>query len=896
MSTHNLKALFKPRSVALAGASAREGSLGLAVLENMRRAGFTGPIHLINPRHAQIDGAPCHASVAALPQTPDLLVVAAPREAVAELVEAAAARGVQAAIVITADPAHGEGSLAAQLREIAARTGIRVVGPNCLGVMSPVGGLDASFSAYPARKGDLAVISQSGAVAAALTAFAAGRGIGFSGLVSIGDMADVDFAALLDWFALDGATRAILLYVESIRDAKGFMSAARAAARVKPVIVIKAGRNPRAARAAATHTGAMAGSDAVYDAAFRRAGLLRVRDINELFEAAEALGRVAPFPGDRLAILTNGGGVGVLAVDDLIDLGGRLAELSPATLTTLDAILPATWSRANPVDIVGDADAARFSAALAPLLADPMNDAVMVLHCPTALSDGVAVARAVAETAKAATALRRKPLFAVWLGASPESDRMFEEARIPHYQTGAMAGFMHLVTWGRNREALMATPPNLPEGFSPDVDKARAIIAGVLARGDVWLDPLDSTALFEAYAIPIAQAILARTPDEAAQVAGPLLAQHGRCVVKIHSRDIQHKSDVGGVVLDLASPQAVREATAAMLARVATLAPLARITGVTVHPMIRRPEGRELIAGLAEDPTFGPVVLFGQGGKAVEVVGDRALALPPLDLGLALDLISRTRVSRLLREYRDVPAADLDEVALTLVKLAQMSADLPEIRELDINPLLADGEGVIAMDARVRVAPVEGRRGPVNPRFAVAPYPKQWERWLTGADGRRVFVRPVRPEDEAMYRTFFAQVSPEDLRLRFFAPVKDISHAFIARLTQIDYARALALCATLETGEMLGAVRLMLDADHESGEFAILLRSDQKGRGLGSALMKMIIDYGQREGVKHIEGQVLAENTTMLALCQQLGFEIRDDEDGAGAKEVRLDLRKLGRA
>ncbi len=892
MSTHNLKALFKPRSVALAGASAREGSLGLAVLENMRRAGFTGPIHLINPRHAQIDGAPCHASVAALPQTPDLLVVAAPREAVAELVEAAAARGVQAAIVITADPAHGEGSLAAQLREIAARTGIRVVGPNCLGVMSPVGGLDASFSAYPARKGDLAVISQSGAVAAALTAFAAGRGIGFSGLVSIGDMADVDFAALLDWFALDGATRAILLYVESIRDAKGFMSAAR----VKPVIVIKAGRNPRAARAAATHTGAMAGSDAVYDAAFRRAGLLRVRDINELFEAAEALGRVAPFPGDRLAILTNGGGVGVLAVDDLIDLGGRLAELSPATLTTLDAILPATWSRANPVDIVGDADAARFSAALAPLLADPMNDAVMVLHCPTALSDGVAVARAVAETAKAATALRRKPLFAVWLGASPESDRMFEEARIPHYQTGAMAGFMHLVTWGRNREALMATPPNLPEGFSPDVDKARAIIAGVLARGDVWLDPLDSTALFEAYAIPIAQAILARTPDEAAQVAGPLLAQHGRCVVKIHSRDIQHKSDVGGVVLDLASPQAVREATAAMLARVATLAPLARITGVTVHPMIRRPEGRELIAGLAEDPTFGPVVLFGQGGKAVEVVGDRALALPPLDLGLALDLISRTRVSRLLREYRDVPAADLDEVALTLVKLAQMSADLPEIRELDINPLLADGEGVIAMDARVRVAPVEGRRGPVNPRFAVAPYPKQWERWLTGADGRRVFVRPVRPEDEAMYRTFFAQVSPEDLRLRFFAPVKDISHAFIARLTQIDYARALALCATLETGEMLGAVRLMLDADHESGEFAILLRSDQKGRGLGSALMKMIIDYGQREGVKHIEGQVLAENTTMLALCQQLGFEIRDDEDGAGAKEVRLDLRKLGRA
>ncbi len=890
MSTHQLKALFKPRSVALAGASARVGSLGWAVLENMRRAGFAGPIHLINPRHAQIDGAPCYANVADLPETPDLLVVVAPREAVAELVQQAAARGVQAAVVITADPAHGAGSLAAQLREIAARTGIRVVGPNCLGVMSPVGGLDASFSAYPARKGDLAVVSQSGAVAAALTAFAAGRGIGFSGLVSIGDMADVDFAALLDWFALDGATRAILLYVESITDAKTFMSAARAAARVKPVIVIKAGRHPRAAKAAATHTGAMAGSDAVYDAAFRRAGLLRVRDINELFEAAEALGRVAPFPGERLAILTNGGGIGVLAVDDLIDLGGKLADLSPATLSALDAVLPATWSRSNPVDIVGDADAERFSAALGPLLADPMNDAVMVMHCPTSLSDGVAVARAVARTAQEAPALRRKPVFAVWLGGSPQSDRVFEAARIPHYQTGAMRGFMHLVAWRQNREALMATPPNLPEGFSPDVAKARAIIAGVLARGDVWLDPLDAAALFEAYAIPIAQAILARTPDEAAEVARPLLAAHGRCVVKIHSRDIQHKSDVGGVALDLASPQAVREATQSMLARVAALAPEARITGVTVHPMIQRPQGRELIAGLAEDPTFGPVVLFGRGGKAVEVINDRALALPPLDLGLALDLISRTRVSHLLREYRDVPAADLDEVALTLVKLAQMSADLPEIRELDINPLLADGEGVIAMDARVRVAPVEGRRGPINPRFAVAPYPKQWERWLTGRDGRRIFVRPVRPEDEGMYRTFFAQVSPEDLRLRFFAPVKDFSHAFIARLTQIDYARALALCATLENGEMLGAVRLMLDADRESGEFAILLRSDQKGRGLGWALMKMMIDYGEREGLSHIEGQVLTENTTMLTMCRQLGFTIRDEPDDAGAKQVRLDL------
>ena len=895
MTTHHLKNLFRPRSLAIAGASPRPGSLGCAVLDNIRNAGFAGPIYLLNPRHSEIGGLACHATVADLPATPDLLVVAAPREAVVQLVEDAAARGVPAAIVITADPSHGPGSLSALLREVATRTGIRIVGPNCLGLLSPGAKLDASFSAYPARAGDLAVVSQSGAVAASLTAFAAERHIGFSGLVSVGDMADVDFADLLDWFALDHTTRAILLYVEAIGDAKRFMSAARAAARVKPVIVIKSGRHPRAAKAAATHTGALAGADAVYDAAFRRAGLLRVRDIDELFDAAEALGRVRPFPGNRLAILTNGGGVGVLAVDDLIDLGGKLADLSPETRTALDAVLPVTWSHANPVDIVGDADAARFSAALAPLLADPLNDAVMVMHCPTALSNSDEVAKAVAETVRQARSRtpRAKPVFTVWLGATPESNRIFEEARIPHYQTDAMRGFMHLVTWQQNREALMATPPNLPEGFSPDVAKARSVLAGVIGRGDTWLNPVEITALFEAYAIPLAPAHLAVTPEAAEEIAGPLIAEHGSCVIKILSRDIQHKSDVEGVVLDLTTPAAVREAAAGMLMRVARRAPHARIDGITVHPMIKRPNGRELIAGLAEDPTFGPVVLFGRGGKAVEVINDRALALPPLDLGLALDLIERTRVVRILRNYRDVPAADLDEVALTLVKLAQMSADLPEIRELDINPLLADADGVVAMDARVAVAPVVGRRSLVNPRFAVAPYPKHWERWLTGRDGRRVFVRPVRPEDEEMYRTFFEQVSQADLRLRFFAPVKEFSHTFIARLTQIDYARAFVLCATLEHGEMLGAVRLMLDADHETGEYAILLRSDQKGRGLGWSLMKMMIEYAEREGLRRVEGQVLGDNTTMLAMCESLGFKIHNEPDDPGVKRVELLLHKL---
>ena len=508
------------------------------------------------------------------------------------------------------------------------------------------------------------------------------------------------------------------------------------------------------------------------------------------------------------------------------------------------------------------------------------------------------MAAAVADTVEAA---RRKspgpkPVFAVWLGPTAESNRIFQEARIPNYLTGATRGFMHIVKWRESRDALMATPPSLPESFTPDVAKAREILNKVLARKDHWLDPYEVSDLFDCYGLPIAPARFAPTPEAAAQIAAPIIEQFGACVIKILSRDIIHKSDVDGVMLDLTSPAAVADAVRVMLGRVAAKAPQAKIDGVTVHAMIRRPHAREVIMGLAEDPTFGPVVLFGRGGKAVEVINDRALALPPLDLALAQDLMERTRVVRILRKYRDVPAADLDAVALTLVKLSQMSTDLPEIRELDINPLLCDASGVIAVDARVAVAPVEGRRGLVNTRFAVSPYPKHWERWLRRADGSRLLLRPVRPDDEEMYRQFFAKVSQDDLRLRFFAPIKEFSHTFIARLTQIDYARAFVLVAVEETGEMLGAVRLMIDANHESGEYAILLRSDQKGRGLGWALMKRMIAHAVEDGLQRIEGQVLGENHKMLAMCEQLGFRIRDEHDDPGVKLVSLDVAAMARA
>jgi acetyltransferase len=762
--------------------------------------------------------------------------------------------------------------------------------------MVPGMNLNATFAARMPRAGDLALVSQSGAIVAGLVEWAASRGIGFSAAVSLGDQLDVDFGDLLDYFAEDRHTRAILLYIEAVDNARKFMSAARAAARVKPVVVVKSGRHAQGARAAATHTGALAGSDAVYDAAFRRAGLLRVQDLDELFAAAQTLGRIEAFSGKRLAILTNGGGVGVLAVDRLMDLGGTLAGISSDTMKRLDAVLPPIWSRANPIDIAGDADAARYTAALEALLADQDNDAVLVMNVSTALASAADAADALVTVAHKYRQryFRGKPILAVWIGDEVAASKRFEDAGFPHYgsETDAVRGFMHLVRYREAFEALMETPPSRPADFSPDIDSAGRIVRAVLEDGRAWLSPVEVASLLNAYSIPATPVVLARDEDEAAATAAPLIAEGKTIAVKIMSPDIVHKSEVGGVRLNLATASSVREAAAEIITRARAARPEARIDGVTIQPMILRPKARELIAGIADDPTFGPVIVFGSGGTAVEVIDDKALSLPPLDLKLAKDLIARTRISRLLKAYRDVPATDEEAIALVLVKLAQMAADLPELRELDLNPVLADESGIVAVDARVRVAAVEKVRGPSgHPRFAVRPYPKEWERRTTLRDGTAVFVRPIRPEDERLYGTFFAATSDEDLRLRFFAPVKDRGHAFVARLTQLDYARAMAFIALDETsGEMLGVVRLHADANHEAAEYAVLVRSDFKGHGLGWLLMQMMIEYARKEGLRIVEGQVLNENTNMLSMCRELGFSVAPDPSQSGVSLVKLML------
>ncbi|QDW38853.1 bifunctional acetate--CoA ligase family protein/GNAT family N-acetyltransferase [Bradyrhizobium sp. KBS0727] len=897
MSTYRLKHLLSPRSVALVGASPRQGSVGRAILSNIRKAQFKGEFALVNPRYPEIDGVTAADSLEKLGFAPELVVITTPAKSIPGLIDEAGRCGAAGAVIVSAGLGHGPGSLADESEKAAQKYGMRLIGPNCLGIMMPNAGLNASFSAHMPEKGSLALISQSGAIAAAMVDWAAQRAVGFSGIVSIGDQLDVDIADLLDYFAMDEKTNAILLYIEAIKDARKFMSAARAAARIKPVVVVKSGRMAQGAKAAATHTGALAGSDAVYDAAFLRAGILRVSDLRELFDCAETLGRLKAPPGKRLAILTNGGGIGVLAVDRLVDLGGIPATIAPEIKAKLDAVLPPTWSGSNPVDIVGDADAARYAAALEILLADPGNDAVLVMNVQTAIARADEIAAAVTDVVRNYRTSHRmspKPVLAAWVGSEPAIGDLLSGAGIPSYPTedDAVRGFMHLIRHREAVEALAQVPPAMPSEFAPDIDAARRIVEAALADGRHWLDPIEIKRLFDAYDIAMVPIFAAADAEEAVAHAEAIFAQGSTVVLKIMSRDITHKSDVGGVVLNLTGADAVRRAATEILARARSMRPDARISGVMVQAMVVRAKARELILGLADDPTFGTVVVFGHGGIAVEIINDKALALPPLDLQLARSLIERTRVSRLLRAYRDVPAVKQDSVAMVLVKLAQMAADIPEIRELDINPLLADENGVLAIDARVAVGRVERKfrgSGPAN--FAVRPYPSQWQRHLTIKEGWRVFVRPIRPEDEPLIHELLQHVTLQDLRLRFFAPMKHFSHEFIARMTQLDYARAMAFVAFDEaTNELVGVVRIHSDSIYESGEYAILLRSDLKGRGLGWALMQMIIEYARAEGLKTISGDVLADNTVMLAMCRSLGFEVKTDPVEHDICDVRLTL------
>jgi acetyltransferase len=761
----------------------------------------------------------------------------------------------------------------------ARRLGMRVLGPNGIGLLNPAIGLNASFAARPARAGKIAFVSQSGALCNAVLDWADAHNVGFSHFISMGAGIDIDFGDVLDYLGSDPHTAAIMLYIESIRDARKFISAARAASRNKPVLAIKSGRSREGARAAMSHTGVLAGTDSVYDAALRRAGVLRVHDFDEIFEAVGTLGHVAAGPargarGERLAVLTNAGALGILTADALASRGGTLAVLTDDTLKSLDGFLPVGWSQGNPVDIGGHAAPERYAQALQVLLKAAEVDAVMVMHAPMSLTDPIEVAKAVAEVARGGG--KAKTVSTCWVGdSSVEAARhLFEAAHIPSYESPeqAVRAFMHLVQYRRNQEILMQTPASLPKFFRPDAERARTIIRRAIDRGNVVLDEAESKEILATYGIPVVETRVAACSEEAVHVANTL----GYPVaLKILSDDIVHKSDVGGVVLDLKSPEEVLTAACDMLDRVTATYPQARIRGFTVQQMTRRPGSHELIVGIADDAVFGPVILFGQGGTEVELIKDSAVGMPPLNMALARDLMSQTRVVRLLEGHRGRPAADQEAVAATLCRVSQLICDIPEVLELDINPLVCDAQGVIALDARIKVAAVAAKQS----RLAIRPYPKELEEDFLMRDGRQVVLRPIRPEDEPAHHDFHARLSPDDIRLRHFAFVKEIVHSQMARLTQIDYDREMAFIGTWE-GETLGVVRVALDLDKETAEFSIIIRSDLKQTGLGKALFEKMIRYCRSRGVRTIMGQTMRENRRMQQLAEKFGFSLHRDDEG----------------
>ena len=870
MSIRNLDSLFDPTSIAVFGASEREGSVGATAWRNLTQGSYKGALYAVNPKLPKLTGYTVVSNASDLPAVPDLAVICTPASTVVDLITQLAALGTRAAVVLTAGMTREQKQA---MLDAAKPQLLRILGPNCIGFLSPHIGLNASFTHTNAIPGELAFVSQSGALVTAMLDWSQGQRIGFSHFVSLGEHADVDFGDMLDYLASDAHTRAILLYAESIESPRKFMSAARAAARNKPVIIVKAGRSPKGQQAAASHTGAMAGSDMVYEAAIARAGMLRVNSLQELFLAAETLTRFRTNTSDTITVLTNGGGVGVMAADAAASVGVTLLDLSDATQQKLSAVLPANWSHGNPVDIIGDAPVTRYVDAMQILNDDADIGAVLFIHAPTAIVPSADIARALVPLA-ASKAGMPPHVMSCWLGdhAVEQARQIFQDAGIADYDTPeqAVQAFSMLVKYRQNQAELTEAPPALLPNLRPDLDAIKDIVKSALAAGREMLTELEAKAVLDACRIAIVPTKrVAGTPDAAAQAAQSMGYP---VVLKILSDDISHKSDVGG-----------RER------------PEARIQGFTVQSMVKRKQAQELIVGSTIDSVFGPVILFGQGGTAVEVMADRAIALPPLNITLAKALVSRTRVSKLLAGFRDTPKVDEAALHGVLIAVSQLLAEIPEIAELDINPLIVNFEGAIALDARIRLS-ATAPAGSAN--FAIRPYPAQLEEKLEWQN-QNICLRPIRPEDEALHMAFLQELDPEDIHMRVFYSRRTMERSELARLVQIDYAREMAFVAMgLDVNGLpitLGVVRAMIDPDNRDAEFGIIIRSELKGKGLGFLLMQKLIRYLQSQGTERLVATVLKQNTRMLSMAKQLGFVVDSKEQlEPDSKALCLLLKPVG--
>ncbi len=895
-----LAALFSPRSVAVIGASERPGSVGRTLLWNLIQSPFGGTVYPVNPRHHSVLGVRCCASVTEVPEPVDLAVIATPAASVPERVAECVAAGVRAAIVISAGFREvGAEGLALEARLMAAvrGSGLRLLGPNCLGLMNPRLGLNATFAPGLAAPGHVGFLSQSGAICTAVLDWSRRRGVGFSAFVSMGSMLDVGWGDLITVLGDDPDTHSIVIYMEAIGDARAFLSAAREVALTKPIVLIKGGRSAEAARAAASHTGALAGSDAVLEAALRRCGVLRVDRLSDLFDLADVLAKQPHRPaGPRLTIVTNAGGPGVLATDALVLSGGQLAPLADETLAALDQVLPAQWSRANPIDILGDADPARYAAAVEIAMADPGSDGLLVILTPQAMTDPTATARRLRELAARST----KPLVASWMGGEEvaEGVDLLNRAGIAtnDYPDAAARLFNALWRYSYNLRGIYETPALLPADADPQRaasgrQAAAQLLAAAIAEGRQLLSELEAKQVLACYGIPALETRLARTAAEAVSAAEAIGYP---VVLKLHSTTISHKSDVGGVWLDLASPDAVRQAFEAMALAIPARCGPDAFAGVTVQPMLRRSGALELIVGTSLDPQFGPVILFGSGGTLVEVHRDSAVALPPLNSTLARRLMEQTRVYGALQGVRGTPPADLEALEQLLVRLSRLALEQPAIAAVDLNPLLVlPGDAqrpLVALDARIVLQPAEGATCPL-PRPAIRPYPSQYVRPWQLRDGTAVMIRPIRPEDEPLVVAFHRTLSEESVYYRYFHMMSlqhRIAHERLVRICFTDYDRELAL--VVERGAAGGADQALLAVGRVSrlhgcndAEFSMLVSDPFQQQGLGTELLAQLLRIGRDEGIDRVTAVILRENGAMQRVCRKLGFQLQAAPDGVQA-------------
>ena len=881
MASHYLQHFFAPSRIAVIGASERPGAVGTRVFANLLEGGFKGDVVPINPNRETVAGHACPDSVRDMSPPPDLVVICVAARHLPGVLEDCARVGVHAALIIAAslmDAGRNLKRIEQRALEAARRHEIRVIGPDWVGLMRPPVGLNASFSKHRVTLGQIALVSQSGAVTSSALDWAADRGIGFSTVVSLGDTRDVDFGDLLDFLATDPTTRSILLFIEAVGDARRFLSGLRAAARLKPVIVMKAGRHDPGAAAARSHTGRLVGRDDAFTAAVDRAGAVRVREIGQLFSVAELLASGQRLSGDRIAVLGNGGGPGIIATDLLLDRGLRLAKLAADSERALASLMPPCGEPGNPVNLLGDADAARYGRALSLCLADDGVDGVLTLLSPQVMTDPVASADAIREAADG----QRKPVLACWLGGGSirTARKTLTEQRFPNFATpeNAVEALSALARYRDSQQRLLQVPAAGERAQEPDVNAARRIIAEAQRRGQPRLTPMQSKQVLAAFRLPVIPTVVVRSAEAAAEAAAEF---DSPVAVKINSVAIAHKADVGGVRLNITTPSAAAQAYEDIVATVTARYEPALLDGCSVEPMHAPQNGREIMLGAVRDPVFGPVLSFGAGGSMVEMIQDRACGLPPLNDFLARDMLQRSRVGAFLG--LDAPSALRGQLEQALLRLSDLVCLLPEICDVDVNPVIVDADSLVAVDARIHLCAGAPRTDPTYPHMAIMPYPAHLARHETLADGEQILVRPIRPEDAELEQRFFADLSPRSRYFRFMEHIQALSTTALVRFTQIDYDREMALVAVRETPvqiEALGVARYIINPDGVSCEFALAVADAWHGRGVGRRLMERLMETARSRGLAEIKGEVLANNQAMLGLMTRLGFNRkRDPED-----------------